>query len=69
MTYKAKQNIGDYKKGDIVPDQLAQTWSKMYEVSPVEEVVDVETKVQKEVTAKKEKVESKVQTKAPKKKR
>lgn len=38
--YKAKINIGDYKEGQIVPDELAETWSKMYLVSPVEKVED-----------------------------
>ena len=36
--YKAKENIGDFKKGDVVPDEIAEVWAKMYAVSPVEEV-------------------------------
>ena len=34
--YKALMDIGNYKKGDIVPDELATVWDKMYEISPVE---------------------------------
>jgi len=36
--YKAKEDIGDYKKGDTVPDVIAIVWSKMYKESPVEEI-------------------------------
>jgi hypothetical protein len=36
MVWKAKINISDYKAGDIVPDEIAETWNIMYKVSPVE---------------------------------
>lgn len=36
--YKALTEIGGYKKGDIVPDELAETWIKMYDTPPVEKV-------------------------------
>lgn len=36
--YKALENIGDYKKGDEVPDVQAEVWMKMYDKSPVEKV-------------------------------
>ena len=34
--YKALIDIGDYKKGDVVPDELAIVWDKQYKYSPVE---------------------------------
>lgn len=34
--YKAIEDIGDYKKGDTVPDDKAMVWMEMYTVSPVE---------------------------------
>jgi hypothetical protein len=34
--YKAIQEIGDYKIGDIVPDAQAKLWLSMYSVPPVE---------------------------------
>jgi len=34
--YKAKMDIGDFKKGDVVPDEIAQIWDSMYKESPVE---------------------------------
>ena len=33
--YKAKICIGDYKEGDIVPDEKAKVWEVMYKESPV----------------------------------
>lgn len=39
--YKALVNIGEYAEGDIVPDEKAETWAKMYRVSPVEKVNSV----------------------------
>ena len=36
--YKAKENIGEYKIGDEVPDEKAIVWEKMYAKSPVEKV-------------------------------
>ena len=38
--YKALEDIGGYKKGDIVPDEKGIVWAKMYDVSPVEKVED-----------------------------
>ena len=35
MVYIAKENIGDYKKGDEVPAELAEIWMNMYAKSPV----------------------------------
>jgi len=32
--YKALMDIGDYKKGDIVPDDKAVIWNNMYDVKP-----------------------------------
>lgn len=58
MVYKALENIGEYKVGDTVPDNLAIVWSKMYKVSPVEFVaeqkpVEVEAEVKPQTTKKK----------------
>ncbi len=36
--YKALVDIGEYKKGEVVPDALAETWLKMYSVPQVERV-------------------------------
>jgi len=36
--YKAKIDIGDYKKGETVPDHIAIVWHEMYLESPVEKV-------------------------------
>lgn len=58
--YKALTDIGDYKKGDTVPDELATVWDNMYEVSPVEIVNGA--KVEKVVVDKKP--EAPVQTNA-----
>lgn len=44
MTYIALENIGDYKKGDIVPDEKAVVWMSMYDKSPVEKVEGKSTK-------------------------
>ena len=43
MVWKAVENIGEYKEGDIVPENLAIVWDKMYKVSPVKQ--ELETKV------------------------
>ena len=52
--YKAKENIGDYKKGDIVPDDIAEVWNKMYIDSPVIFINDnhIEEEVKEEVVEK-----------------
>lgn len=36
--YKAIEIIGDYKIGDIVPDEIAVVWARMYAKSPVEKI-------------------------------
>jgi len=36
--YKAKIDIGEFKKGQIVPDEIAAVWKEMYLESPVEEI-------------------------------
>ena len=36
--YKAITDIGDFKKGDIVPDELAIVWDKQYRYSPVKKL-------------------------------
>lgn len=41
MVYKAIKPIGDYKVGDIVPDELAEVWIKMYAVPHVERITAV----------------------------
>lgn len=41
MAYIALIDIGDYKKGDKVPDEKAEIWEKMYLESPVKKVDDV----------------------------
>lgn len=38
MPYKALFDIGEYKKGEVVPDELAEIWLKMYDVPHVESV-------------------------------
>jgi len=50
MVYKAKIHIGDFAPGDIVPDETAIIWSKMYKESPVELVFDA---IQEKVEEKK----------------
>ena len=37
MVWIAKENIGDYKKGDVVPDAQAVAWDAQFEFSPVEQ--------------------------------
>jgi hypothetical protein len=43
--YKAKIDICEFKKGDIVPDERAIIWEEMYSVSPVEKLLDKNEKV------------------------
>jgi hypothetical protein len=45
MAYIAKVNIGDFKKGDVVPDELAVVWATMYKESPVEKSEESKAKV------------------------
>ncbi len=60
--YKALVGIGDYERGDIVPDELAETWAKMYKVSPVEKVKDEEQKTPEPLTEEiREKIEKEVE--------
>jgi hypothetical protein len=40
MVWKANIKIGDYKAGDIVPDEIAEKWNSMYEKSPVTQASD-----------------------------
>lgn len=39
MAYIAKENIGDFMKGDIVPDEMAKVWNEMYKEPVCEEKV------------------------------
>lgn len=36
----ALENIGDFKKGQEVPEELAVVWRDMYKQSPVQEVAE-----------------------------
>lgn len=45
--YRALEDIGDFKKGDIVPSEKAEVWKKMYLKCPVEFVPDVPKIVEK----------------------
>jgi len=55
--YKAIIHIGDFKPGDIVPDEIAEVWLKMYVEPPVEKIEEkasvkvIEEKKDKEVKA------------------
>jgi len=68
--YKAIKQIGDYKPGMIVPDELAKTWLEMYKVPQVELVketmVEVDELVKNEII---EVVEKPVQEKSKAKKK
>lgn len=50
MAYIALIDIGDYKKGEVVPDEKAEIWANMYLESPVKKV----DSVPKEIPQKKE---------------
>jgi len=64
--YKALIQIGEYNPGEQVPDELAEIWSKMYVVSPVEKVKDVEPKVPKPLSEEvKQKIEEKSEQEKP----
>lgn len=39
MPYEAILDVGDYKVGDVVPDELALRWLAAYAVPHVKEVV------------------------------
>lgn len=43
--YKAKIDIGGFKKGDKVPDDKALVWKDMYKESPVEEILMTEAQL------------------------
>ena len=43
--YKAKIDIGEFKKGDKVPDEKALIWKDMYLESPVEEIIMTEAQL------------------------
>lgn len=36
MPYRAKEDIGNYKEGEVVSDEDATIWKEMYKESPVE---------------------------------
>lgn len=55
--YIAKENIGDYKKGETVPEDIAIIWDQMYLESPVQKVEDIKTETVKS-KPKEEKVDS-----------
>lgn len=38
MVYKTLVDIGEFKAGELVPDEKGEIWSKMYKVSPVEKI-------------------------------
>jgi len=57
--YRALENIGDYKKGEVVPSEKAEVWKKMYLKCPVEFVPDVLNVSEKPVVVSKP-VENKV---------
>jgi len=54
MVYKAKVKIGGFKVGDIVPDETAEEWNKMYVYSPVELVEGDSPKIEPKAEEKKE---------------
>lgn len=39
MTFIANIDIGEYKKGDVVPEEQAAIWNSMYSIQPCDEVV------------------------------
>lgn len=56
--YRALMEIGDYKKGEIVPDEKAEVWLQMYSVPPVEKIESKEeAKPKVSVVSKKSSVE------------
>jgi len=55
MVYKAIKPIGEYKPGDIVPDEQAKIWLKRYLVPQVEFVGKEEPKPEKPVEEEKPK--------------
>ena len=48
MKYKALIDIGEYKKGEEVPEGKAKLWMGMYKESPVEKVIDETSKAEVE---------------------
>jgi len=44
VKYVAITDIGDFKKGEVVPEEFALVWINMYKVSPIE-IVKGEVKV------------------------
>lgn len=38
MKYIAKEDVGEYKKGQEVPEELALTWVAMFKYPPVEKI-------------------------------
>jgi len=58
MTYIANQDIGDYKKGDSVPDSIAKQWVEMYKFPPVDKKKTQKSNSNKKDSEKVEKVTS-----------
>ena len=67
MAYIAKIDIGGFKKGQEVPDELAIVWAQMFKESPVEKVKEV--KSNSVVEEKSDIVEEKVEAKKVAKKK
>lgn len=38
--YRALEDVAEFKKGDLVPDERAEVWKKMYLRPPVEKVAE-----------------------------
>lgn len=49
MAYKAIMDVGKYSPGEIVPNDKAELWNKMYKNSPVQFVADEPVPVQKPI--------------------
>lgn len=48
MPFKAIKEIGGFKEGEIVPDEKALVWEKMYAIPHVKKISENEAKVIKE---------------------
>lgn len=46
--YKAKIDIGEFKKGEVVPEEQALLWISMYKESPVEKFTEVKKPEEKD---------------------
>lgn len=56
--YKALIEIGGYKPGEIVPDEIARVWEGMYKESPVQKIEEEKVEEVKEELKKEEVKES-----------